>query len=157
MEVDQKTQNTHTVLMRGLCVAGFQQACLFWDQFLTVQHWGHAQHWDCFCTYFLSNPELRTLTDISIWCQTGPQHLLLSQLGRRPLPAVDEQPRTVCVFLPQKVSCFIQFIPVQNKHDDFYFNSNDSNLDLFSTIISTVRCKVGLIIFHFHFSSSSVT
>ncbi|XP_045548266.1 uncharacterized protein isoform X1 [Salmo salar] len=41
----------------------------------------------------LSMPDLRTLTLIGLWCQTGSEHLLLSQSCRRQLPAVDEQPR----------------------------------------------------------------
>ena len=36
-----------------------------------------------------------------------------------------------CVCL-KKAFCFNQFIPVQNKNDYLYFNSNSSILDLFS-------------------------
>ena len=54
----------------------------------------------------------------------------------------------LCECLPQKASGFNQFIPVQNKNDYLYFNSNSSDLDVFSTNISTVKCTVGL-----HFSS----
>ena len=63
---------------------------------------------------FLNMSELRTLTRIGMWCQTGPEHLLFSQSGMRPLPAIDEQPRTVRVCLPQKASCFNKFTPVKN-------------------------------------------
>jgi hypothetical protein len=61
--------------------------------------------------------------------------------------------RTVCVFsgphLCDVTSC-IKFIPVQNQKYVLYFNSNNSNLGFLSTIISTVRCTVGLIIFHLY-------